>query len=427
MKRKTFLKRSATMAGTLATAGIWKDAAGAPQGLKPPSIDDPAGIVPQNMLGAYGEWARDLLGDGPARLSFRRPEFDKKSIGAWREKARMRLRECISMPAVAGVPSAAVIRKVAFDGLDIELLRLNMPYGPPMEAVFLKPSGTRKRLPAVIGLHDHSGKKYFGHRKIARMSTDVHPLLKDHVDEAYGGLWWANEIARRGYAVLVPDGFLFGSRRVRLSDVPKALSGLLSEAADPEDTQEILAYNNWANQYENIASRSLFCAGTTMPGLVLADDQWALSYLCSREEVDPARVGCCGLSSGGLRSLYLAGMDDRIAAAVCVGMMTTWRDFCFTKAYMHTWMIYPPGLPQDLDYPEILGLRVPLPTLVQNCREDQLFSLPEVERAGQILSEVYRKAEAENRYQCTYYPGGHRFDREMQEEAFSWLDRWLSR
>ena len=163
-----------------------------------------------------------------------------------------------------------------------------------------------------------------------------------------------------------------------------------------------------------------------MPGLVLHDDQLALNYLCARPEVNPSKVGCCGLSSGGLRSLYLAGMDDRISAAVCVGMMTTWRDFCFNKAYMHTWMIYPPGLPKDLDYPEILGLRVPLPTLVQNCREDQLFSLQEVERADRILAEVFSKAGAGNKYRSTMYPGGHRFDKEMQSEAFLWLDNYLA-
>ncbi|MFM9076503.1 MAG: dienelactone hydrolase family protein [Bacteroidota bacterium] len=425
MKRKTFLKHSAALAGTVATAGIWTGAAAAPAG-GPSTVDTFAQAVPPNMLGAYGAWARELIGEGPAALSFRRPEFDKKSIGAWRDKARKRVLDTLSMPSPAGVPNAVVVRKVVFEGLDVELLRLTMPVGPPMEAVFLKPSGVSKRLPAVIGLHDHSGKKYFGHRKIARMSNEIHPLVKEHVDEAYGGLWWANELARRGYAVLVPDGFLFGSRRVLLNDVPRPISGLLADPPNPEDAQEIQAYNHWANQYENIASRSLFCAGTTMPGLVLHDDQVALNYLCSRPEVDPTRVGCCGLSSGGLRSLYLAGMDDRIAAAVCVGMMTTWRDFCFSKAYMHTWMIYPPGLPKDLDYPEILGLRVPLPTLVQNCREDQLFSFPEVERADRMLGEVFRKAGAENRYKCTFYPGGHRFDREMQTEAFAWLDSHLA-
>ena len=38
-------------------------------------------------------------------------------------------------------------------------------------------------------------------------------------------------------------------------------------------------------------------------------------------------------------------------------MMTTWRDYLLNKCHTHTWMIYIPGLPPDLDYPEILGLR----------------------------------------------------------------------
>ena len=113
-------------------------------------------------------------------------------------------------------------------------------------------------------------------------------------------------------------------------------------------------------------AKSLFCAGTTWPGVFTAEDQRALDYLCSRDDVDPARVGCGGLSGGGLRTVYLAGLDDRIRCACCVGMMTTWRDYLLNKCHTHTWMIYIPGIPLDLDYPEILGLRVPLATLVQN-------------------------------------------------------------
>ena len=62
-------------------------------------------------------------------------------------------------------------------------------------------------------------------------------------------------------------------------------------------------------------------------------------------------------------------------------MMTTWRDYLLNKCHTHTWMIYIPGLPRDLDYPEILGLRVPLPTLVLNDTEDQLFTIAEMRRA----------------------------------------------
>ena len=106
-------------------------------------------------------------------------------------------------------------------------------------------------------------------------------------------------------------------------------------------------------------------------------------------------------------------------------MMTTWRDYLLNKCYTHTWMIYIPGMPRYLDYPEILGLAVPNPVLVLNNREDQLFTLPEMERADAILKEVYDKAEAPDRYRASFYPGPHKFDRDMQKEAFEWFDRWL--
>ena len=72
-------------------------------------------------------------------------------------------------------------------------------------------------------------------------------------------------------------------------------------------------------------------------------------------------------------------------------MMTTWRDYLLNKCHTHTWMIYIPGLPHDLDYPEILGLRVPLPTLVLNDNEDQLFTIGEMQRADGMLSRGLRQ------------------------------------
>ena len=88
-------------------------------------------------------------------------------------------------------------------------------------------------------------------------------------------------------------------------------------------------------------------------------------------------------------------------------------------------MIYVPLLSKALDFPEILGLRVPQPTLVLNNADDELFTLAEMERADDILQEVYKKAEAGGRYQCSYYPGPHKFDLETQTETFGWFDRWL--
>ena len=130
-----------------------------------------------NMIGAYGPWAAGILGEGPARLSFRQARFEAGAIDAWRSRARQRLRDRLMQPETGGVPAAQVQHQLVYDRLHVEHLSWQLPYGPPTEAVFLKPAGARGRLPAVMALHCHGGKKYFGWRKVARISDQVHPLM----------------------------------------------------------------------------------------------------------------------------------------------------------------------------------------------------------------------------------------------------------
>jgi dienelactone hydrolase len=224
--------------------------------------------------------------------------------------------------------------------------------------------------------------------------------------------------------VLVHDTFTFGSRRMRLTDVPANVRNNLVEP-NPDSAEEIARYNQFAAGHEHLIAKSLFCAGMTWPGVFVSDDQRALDYLASRPEVDATRIGCAGLSGGGLRTVMLTGADERIRCSCCVGMMTTWRDYLLQKSYTHTWMVYVPGLPRDLDYPEVLGISVPNPVLVLNNRQDALFTMPEMQRADAILTSVYQKAKAPERYRASFYDGPHKFDQDMQKEAFDWFDRWL--
>jgi dienelactone hydrolase len=377
-------------------------------------------MMTHTMIGAYGPWFADRLPDPPA-LSLRRGAFT--DVVAWKEAARTRLLERLAMPDLGSTPSVTVTQTCYYDGLDIEHLSWQLPYGPSTQALLLKPAGASGPLPGILALHDHAGNKYFGLRKITR-AGDQHPLMADHQHDYYGGRAWANEIAKQGYVVLVPDAFPFGSRRVRLADVPAELCGALADPQD-HDIAGIAVYNAWAANHESVMSKSLLCGGTTWPGVYLAEDRMALDILCARPEVNPERVGCGGLSGGGMRTVFLGGADERIRCAVCVGLMTTWRDCLLNKSYTHTWMLYVPLLPNELDFPEILGLRVPLPTMVLNNRQDRLFTLSEMERADETLAQVYAKAEAPERYRCHFYDGPHKFDLEMQADAFAWFDRWL--
>src|SRR5450631_2830111 len=97
-----------------------------------------------NMLGAYGEWASTAMQD-PARLSFRQPMFG--NVDAWRAVARARFREMLLGPGGAATPVPQVQHQLDFDGLTIEHLHWQLPYGPPTEALVLKPAGSKEKLP----------------------------------------------------------------------------------------------------------------------------------------------------------------------------------------------------------------------------------------------------------------------------------------
>lgn len=375
-----------------------------------------------SVIGLYGEWAAGLNANRIPEFSFRRSEW--KNIEKWRKAAKKRLEERLSIPGIGEMPHVTINKQYVYDGLHIEELSWQLPYGRATEAILLKPEGATGKLPAVLAFHDHGGNKYFGTRKITRTSDKQHPMMQEHQKQYYEGFAWANEIAKRGYVVLVPDAFPFASRRVMLQDVPDNLRHGLNDN-DPEGQKNIDAYNEWAGQHESIMAKSLFCAGTTWPAVFFAEDKKALDILCARADVDEKHVGCGGLSGGGMRTVFMAGLDDRIQCAVPVGFMTTWKDFLLNKSVNHTWMVYVPLLPNELDFPEILTLRTPLPSLVLNDNDDDLYTLEEMKRADKIISEVYTKAGAENNYKCSFYPGPHKFDKKMHAEAFDWFDKWL--
>jgi dienelactone hydrolase len=377
-----------------------------------------------SVIGLYGTWAASLIEDQLPSFSFRRKEYVQ--INEWRNVARQRVMERMAIPNIGDIPEVNINKQYSYDGLHVEQLSWQLPYGRPTEAILLKPENAKGRLPAILAFHDHGGNKYFGTRKITRTSDKQHPLMIEHQKEYYEGVAWANEIAKRGYVVLVSDAFPFASRRVMLQDVPEHLRNGLTDD-DPESPGNIIKYNEWAGEHEHTMAKSLFCGGTTWPAVFFAEDKKALDILCARDDVDTNRVGCGGLSGGGMRTVFMAGLDERIKCAVPVGFMTTWKDFLLNKSYTHTWMVYVPLLPNELDFPEILSLRTPLPSLVLNDEQDDLYTMPEMRRAEKILNEVYTKAGAEKNFKCSFYPGPHKFDKKMQAEAFEWFDKWLKR
>ena len=121
-----------------------------------------------SIIGAYGDWAAGLTENKIPHLSFRKPEFT--SLDDWKKTARIRVADRLATPDIGGTPTAKVVKQYSYDGLHIEELTWQLPYGPPTSALLLKPLNATGKLPAILALHDHGGAKYFGTRKFTRVS-----------------------------------------------------------------------------------------------------------------------------------------------------------------------------------------------------------------------------------------------------------------
>src|SRR5439155_2308673 len=117
------------------------------------SFDDPH----LSVIGLYGDWAAGLNENKLPSFSFRRNGW--KNIGEWRQAARKRLKERMSIPGIGTRPRATVNKQYIYDGLHIEELSWQLPYGRATEALLLKPEAAKGKLPAILAFHDHGGNK----------------------------------------------------------------------------------------------------------------------------------------------------------------------------------------------------------------------------------------------------------------------------
>jgi dienelactone hydrolase len=365
-------------------------------------------------LGAFSDWV-----DAAQRRRSLYP------IAAPGPATRQQLREVLGFCGGPEAPQQVQVERVwEQDGLTGEEISWWVGYGPRTHAYVLKPAGAREALPGIVALHDHSGFKWFGKEKIADGPEAPHPSVVE-LRACYGDRAYANALAREGFVVLIHDTFLWGSRRFPLADIPAEL--LQHARADLRDQpyDEIVEYNQAAGHHELLIEKYCALLGTTMAGVVSFEDRVALNYLRSRPDVATDRVGCLGLSGGGNRTALLLATHEAIQAAVIVGLMSTYAELLDRHVLTHTWMFFPHGWARYGDWPDIAAARAPMPLLVQYDMEDDLFSLDGMRAADRRIAAHYQHAGAPAAYTGQFYPGIHKFDREMQSAAFDWLKQQL--
>jgi dienelactone hydrolase len=320
------------------------------------------------------------------------------------------------------------------DGIEGEEISWWVGYGPRPKAWLLRPAGAKVPLPGVLALHDHGGFKFYGREKIADDQSRPNEVLVKFRKLCYGGRAFANELAREGFAVLVNDVFLWGSRRFPLKTMPdfdrqsgRLLLPLWYGAKLPRRGlfREIAEYNACAGYHETTVAKYCALLGLTLAGIVAHEDRIAANYLAGRSDICNGHIGCVGLSGGGMRSGLLQASCNHIRASVVVGAMSTSEGLLDHNVINHTWMLFPTGWCRHGDWSDLVGCRAPSPLLVQYDREDPLFTMAGMKAADRRLKAHYRQAGAVNNYRGEFYPGPHKFDLPMQQAAFAWLKKQL--
>ncbi len=373
-------------------------------------------------VGNFYQMLQDYADKSEMSLSYLSRNWQE--LEQWRIRGRAKMQELLAFETEATPLQPEILKQDENEEYTKYLVRYSVTPNRKVEAFLLIPKGLTKPAPAVVALHDHGGFYYFGKEKITD-TEDKPEILQEFINRSYGGRTFADELARRGFVVLCPDNFYFGSQRIDADQVPEHFTGQYPALQSQDQDEYIRAFNSFSGNHEQYMAKYIFASGTTWPGIMFHGDRIAVDYLLTRAEVDPQRIGCMGLSIGGFRSAHLFALDPRIKVGVVAGWMTTYKMQLFNKLRWHTWMIYVPRQLEFFDLPDVTSLNAPNPLMVINCEQDQLYPLEAMQAADKKLAAIYKKMQAEDRYQCNYYDVPHSLNVGMQDDAIAWLEKWL--
>ena len=249
-------------------------------------------------------------------------------------------------------------------------------------------------------MHDHGGKFDIGKEKVIRPfdeSPERTTSAQEWVEKLYGGRFIGDELAKRGYVCFATDVLNWSDR-----------------GGAGYEGQQALASN-------------LLNLGMSFAGLIAWEDISSANFLASLPEVDSTKVAAVGLSMGSFRAWQVAALSDRVAACVAVCWMGTHAGLLVPGGNLtrgqSSFTTTHPGLSNYLDYPDVASLACPKPMLFYNGEKDKLFPAPCVQDAYTKMRTVWRSQHADEMLVTKFWNAGHEFSRDMQEEAFQWLDK----
>lgn len=313
----------------------------------------------------------------------------------WKSELRSKLTEILGLDIMISCDlSAEKVEAVKENGYTREKIILQTEPDVFMPLYVLVPDGIKQgsRKPAVIAPHGHCAG---GKRAIAGIGGTK---ILDEAIEQYN-YDYGVQLVKKGFVVFCPDARGFGERREKYiqgdedSKITSSSCETLNDMAIP--------------------------LGQCVTGMWTWDLMRLLDYVQARNEVDKDKIGCAGLSGGGLQTLWLSALDDRIKCIVISGYFYGYKEALLEHQCCSC--NYVPHLWEMVDIGDVGALIAPRPLLIETGDQDGLNGHSGLDNVTAQV-DIVRKAmslfgKEENIYHHIF-TGGHRWN---GEKAVPWL------
>jgi hypothetical protein len=181
-------------------------------------------------------------------------------------------------------------------------------------------------------------------------------------------------------------------------------------------TYDMIGYNDSRQLPHTFGGRRENLWGLSLAGLQLWNSIRALDFLESLTYVRRDAIGATGASGGGTQTFLLAAVDERVAVAAPVNMISLhMQGGCLCENQ--------PGLRLDTTNVEIASTIAPRPLLMVSATGD--WTKNTMEREYPAVRRVYELLGVPERVHALRIDADHNYNRSSREAMYAWMARWL--
>lgn len=303
---------------------------------------------------------------------------------------------------------------------DLRTNQQGADFRPPAtrEAWLARREAVRRRILVSCGLYPLWQKTPLNPRVYGRLERDGYTIEKV-VLETLPGFYLSGNLYRparvRGKVpgILNPHGHWAEGRvapDVQARCAAQARMGAVAFLYDMVGYADSRAFGH------TFTDEDLVAHGLNLNGLQLWNSIRALDWLLSLPDVDPERIACTGESGGGTQTFELCAVDDRVAVAAPVCMVSHhFQGGCQCENA--------PLKRVGTDNVEFAAAFAPKPQMLVGATGDWTSQI--MERGVPEIRQVYRLFGAEQNFEAVIHEAPHNYNRASRESVYAFLRKHL--